>query len=143
MEETPPTNELVGRLAGKLSPAGRDALARLDSMEPDPLSGTEPDVDGALGLVDLEALTAKDRGTIVRILELRARHQAAREDEYLKATSAAEHGTATLERAHKLERAAGREPDPNMTLAEALAVLERHGVMRWTPPTSPTRGCRA
>jgi hypothetical protein len=77
MEEKPPTNEPVWRLVGELSPAGRAALARLDSIEPDPLSGAEPDVGEALGLVDLGALSAKDRGTIVRILELRARHHEA------------------------------------------------------------------
>lgn len=137
MDETPPTNELIGRLAGKLSPAGRDALAHLDSVEPGPLSGMESDVDGALGLMDQEALTAEDRGTIVRILELRARGYEARGDDYRQAASAAERGTDAVERAHELERAAGREPDPAMTLAEALAVLERHGVMRWTPAYEP------
>ncbi len=69
MEETPPTNELIGRLAAGLSPEGRAALGRLEELE----ASETPDVGAALGLVDLEALTAKDRGTIVRILELRAR----------------------------------------------------------------------
>ena len=77
MEEKPPTDEPVGRLVGELSPAGRAALARIDAAEPDPMSGTEPDVGGALGLVDLGALSARDRGTLVRILELRARRHEA------------------------------------------------------------------
>lgn len=77
MEEAPPTNELIERLVGRLSPAGRDALARLDAREAAPLPGIEPDVDEALAIMEAleltDALSAEDRGTIVRILELRSR----------------------------------------------------------------------
>lgn len=131
MEETPPTNELIARLVAGLSPEGRAALVRLDELE----AAQTPDVGADLGLVDLEALTAKDRGTIVRILALRARAYEAQAEEYQEGAAVAEQGVAVLERAHELERAAGREPDPTMTLAEALAVLERHG---GTCPRFPT-----
>ncbi len=123
MEETPPTNELIARLTKELSPADRAALGRLEELE----AAETLEVSSALGLMDLEALTAKDRGTIVRILELRARAYQTRAEEYREGADAAERGTAALERAHELERAAGRESAPTMTLAEAIAVLERHG----------------
>jgi hypothetical protein len=139
MDGPPPTNELIGRLTGRLSPAGRAALGRLEALGAQAAGNTAPgeppDTGAALELI--ESLPDGDRETVSRILVLKTRAHLARAEEYRQGAAASERGTAALERAHELERAAGREPDPNMTLAEALAVLERHGVMRWTPAEEP------
>ena len=142
MDQAPPTNDLIGRLTRELSPDGREIFGRLEALEAEAVAnaapGDLPDVGAALGLLD--ALPVGDRGIVLRILGLKTRAYEARRGEYLVAANAAERGAAAFERAHELERAAGREPDPNMTLAEALAVMERHGVMRWIPPDGPDPG---
>lgn len=121
MEEAPQTNELIARLAAGRSPGGRAALERLEELE----AAEAPDVGAGLEILD--GVPEEDRGNIARIMGLKARAYGARAEEMREGAGAAGRGVAVFERAHELERAAGREPDPTMTLAEAVAVLERHG----------------
>ncbi len=128
MEETP-TNELIGRLTKGLSPEGRAALERLEALEAEAVEnagpGEIPDTGPALELMD--ALSDEDRKTVARIMDLKIRAYEARGKEYLERADELERLEAVFDRAEELERAAGREPGPNMTLGEALAILGRHG----------------
>ena len=130
MAESPPTNELIGRLTKGLSPEGRAALERLETLEAEAVAnagpGETPDTAAALELLD--GLPDGDWETVARIMGLKARALEARGNEYLERADELEPLETVFERAHELERAAGREPDPAMTLGEALAVLGRHGV---------------
>ena len=89
MEETPPTNELIGRLARELSPDGREILGRLEALEAEAVANAAPedlpDVGAALRLLD--ALPVGDRGTVSRILGLKIRAHEVRGDERLGAGS--------------------------------------------------------
>ncbi len=134
MDETSPTNELIERLAGRLSPEGRETLEDLDvfgsafvetggtaGMAPETLAGME-------GIMDrLETLPEEDQALIGRIVQLKQQAAGSAAEEAAEGQRTAQLGLYAFDRAHELEHAAGREPDPDMTLSEALAILERHG----------------
>ncbi len=122
MDETPQTNELIARLSAGLSLDGRAALERLEELE----AAETPDVGAGREILD--GLPDEDRGTVARIMGLKARAYGARAEEYQESADVAEQGIAVFELAHEQERAAGREPDPTMTLAEALAVVQQAGI---------------
>lgn len=129
MDDTPPTNELIERLTARLSPAGREVERELQLLTPE--GATTPDAElkararEAAKLAD--GLPDADRDLIKRIMELRATAYGHQAEENADMARVARLAGSTIERAVELERAEGLEPDENMTLAEALAVLERHG----------------
>jgi len=129
-------NELIERLTARLSPEGREVQEELEV-----LTGTldaNADVGARIdeALAHMGRLSEEDQGLLSQIAQLRSQAYGRRVEEYREGEHAAQLGIVALERAHELERAAGRDPDPDMTLAEALAILERHGVGGPDPETS-------
>ncbi len=130
MEETPPTNELIERLAARLSPEGREVQAELDAV-----AGTlDADMpkEGILALADravarMGALPERDRDLLEQIAQLKARVHERRAEENQEAADVARAGVAAFERAEELERGTGRELPEGATLADVLAILEAHG----------------
>ncbi|MDP9475609.1 MAG: hypothetical protein M3R38_07950 [Actinomycetota bacterium] len=127
MDETPSTNELIERLTAKLSPAGREVQEELEVLTGtlDASADVEARIDEAIA--HMGRLPEEDQNLLSQIARLKSRAYGQRAEEYRRGEHAARLGMAALERAYELERAAGREPGPNMTLGEALAILGRHG----------------
>lgn len=129
MEETPPTNELVERLAERLSPEAREVRDELDAvvdnLEDAPEENFEAVADKAV--VRMNGLPEKDQSLLQQIAHLKARAYEHRAEEHREGADVAERGVAAFERAEELERAAGRQLPEGATLAEALAILEAHG----------------
>jgi hypothetical protein len=126
MDETPTTNELIDSLTARLSPEGREVQEELEV-----LTGTL-DADTALearideALAHMGHLPEEDQSLLSQIAQLKARAHERRGEEY-RSEAKKLRDASLIERALELERAAGRTPAENMTLDEALEVLERHG----------------
>jgi hypothetical protein len=134
MENTPPTNELIEQLTRSLSPEGREVLDLVEALEPvTEADSSNPEPAAAL----IESLPNADRTTIYRIMGLTARAHQSQAEEYAEEARFASQAVAVIDHARDLERAAGREPDEDMTLGEALEVLKAHGkertVLAWYP----------
>ena len=126
MDETPTTNALIDSLTARLSPEGREVQEELEV-----LTGTL-DADTALearideALAHMGHLPEEDQSLLSQIAQLKARAHERRGEEYMSEAKKLRDAS-LIERALELERAAGRTPAENMTLDEALEVLERHG----------------
>lgn len=121
------TNELARKLAAKMTPQGKELLAKIESRRREAPPGAAPEeVMGDLRS-RIEALSAHDRGLFVRVLGFEIEALKASSEENREELANAELAAGVFERAHELERAEGREPDERMTLGEAVEVLERHG----------------
>ena len=75
----------------------------------------------------LEHLPHENRGTIIRILGLKAQAHAAAQREHAQAAEDMRRYAAMVKRAQELEQAEGNELRQDMTLAEAIKVLRQHG----------------
>ncbi len=130
MNETPPTNELVESLIGRLSPEGRKVQAELDAimdtLDPDTLED-EGEALMEQAMDRMERLPEEDRALLQQIARLKARAYEQRGEEYMGEARYFEEIAGLIDRALELERAAGRDPGEGMTLGEALEVLKAHG----------------
>jgi hypothetical protein len=138
MDETPPTNELIEQLTARLSPEGREVQEQLEVLTGtlDASADVEARIDEAIA--HMGRLPEEDQNLLSQIARLKARAYGQRAEEYREGERAARLGMAALERAYELERAAGREPGPNMTLGEALEILRRHGESAPAPDSGPS-----
>ena len=122
-----PTNALIERLIGKLSPKGRELLKELDNTDEALVSGriTEEQADAVaediLGRIAQEA--GGDWGTIEEIM----RHRAQASEAGIKGAREAQSQSALAMRV--FEQAQELDPDTkdDSTLEEAVKVLRRHG----------------
>jgi hypothetical protein len=124
--DTPPTNDLIAQLEGRLSPAGQRALEEIGALEAKYANaGTAAGLDEALEV--LGPLPDKDRQIVSQILQLRGRAYEGRTAENLESAKQGRLALSVIERAQELERGVGRQPDESMTLGEALEIFRAHG----------------
>jgi hypothetical protein len=81
-------------------------------------------------LVRLEALPERDRDALLRTMDDRARFHQARIQDGTEGLAQAELAMKLIEFAEELEPSSG----PNLTAAEAIAILRRHGEKRSNQP---------
>jgi len=124
MENTLPTNKLIERLTGSLSPEGREILERVEALAP--VAETDPASPEAVAAL-IESLPGADRAAIYRIMGLKASAYQRQGKEYAEEARFASQAVGLIDHALDLERVAGREPDEGMTLGEALEILKPHG----------------
>lgn len=129
-EEAPPTNELIERLMARLSPEAREVQEELDAIA-DTLDvdapAAEVEVRTEEAIVLMAALPEDDQLLLQQITQLKGRAYERRGEEYEDDARIFEEAKRVFARAFELERAAGREPDESMKLAEALEILKAHG----------------
>lgn len=131
MDETPPTNELIERLTGRLSPEGREVQEELEV-----LTGTldanmaEAEVEARIdeAIAHMGHLPEEDQNLLSQIAQLKSRTHESRGEELAdEAQEAIRDAAELIEMAQALQHADGETPDESMTVSEALAILERHG----------------
>lgn len=83
-------------------------------------------------LVRLEALPAEDRGALLKTMDERTRSHQARVQDGEEGLAQAELAMKVIEFAQELEPSSG----PNLTAAEAIAILKRHGEGLSNPPSA-------
>ena len=131
MDYQPPTNELIQRLEASLSPPAREIHEEMQAAIEAAANGEMPEMGIESRLAEAmaraETLPEAEREAISRIASLKARALDRRIEEDLEVAGQAELAVSVIERAQELERSAGKEPNEDMTLEEALAVLESHG----------------
>jgi hypothetical protein len=124
--DKPPTNDLIVQLEEGLSPTGRRALEEINALEAE-YAETAPEAGLDKVAEILRELPSSDREIVARISLLKAHAHEGRAAEYLEDARQSQLALAVIERAQELERGAGFEPSEDMTLREALTVLELHG----------------
>lgn len=135
-EYTLPTNDLLEMLVSKLTPECKDIAAEIDregltlSEERTPKEKAQ-EVPGAAVIGRLKALPACEYTLVTQVVGLQTRaHEALAEEalaeEDLQSASEAERAIIIIRCAVKLERAEGRRPREDVTLGEAIEIIERH-----------------
>lgn len=136
-EYTLPTNDLLEILVSKLTPECKDIVAEID-REGLTLSEERISKDKAQVIPDatvigrLKALPAHEYTLVTQLVGLQTRaHEALAEEafaeEVLQSASEAERAGMIIHCAVKLEQVDGRRPREDVTLGEAVKIIERHG----------------
>ena len=128
-------NDLVEQLVSHLTPQGKEVLEEILGIEDALASGeiTEEEADDRTEapLERMDNLPSKDQDIIPRAMMLTGQeHAVAGQQAAQEAAEEAEkfrRYAAMIVRAQELERADGKEPREDMTLAQAMKVLQERG----------------
>ncbi len=103
----------------RLSPAGREMLVALERALDEP-QGPDPEEF----VRHVEALPPSDQVELEAIVSSVGSEAGAKAEEYREAEEAARQAAEIIREAQRRERAAGRPVDPNITLGDALKILD-------------------
>jgi hypothetical protein len=135
-EYTLPTNDLLEMLVSKLTPECKDIAAEIDreglTLSEERTFKEKAPAPGAAVIGRLKALHAHEYTLVRQVVGLKTRaHEALAEaslaEEDLQSASEAERAVIIIRCAVKLERAEGRRPREDVTLGEAVKIIQRHG----------------
>jgi hypothetical protein len=125
-----PTNDLIDRLVSKLTQEDREILEEIegmgDALVRGRISQEEAEAAEEVVLRRMDCHPRPDRDILSKVLELKAHGHEVIEQEHAKASADAKRYEEMIHRAQELEQAEGKDSRPDMTLREAVEVLQRH-----------------